>query len=112
MQTWLRSVVEMILGRVPGKASRLDTATRMAMDADFGGGDEASLQAPPRPRNNISLIKPIGPAADAALFQELVRIVNEAQGRDVEDERSLYSPIPIARPLLSKRERLVPRARF
>ena len=35
MLIWLRSVVDAILGRVPGKTSRLDTATRMAMDEDF-----------------------------------------------------------------------------
>ena len=29
------SVVNTILGKVPGKTSRPDTATRMAMDADF-----------------------------------------------------------------------------
>jgi hypothetical protein len=28
-------MVNAILGKVPGKTSRLDTATRMAMDADF-----------------------------------------------------------------------------
>jgi hypothetical protein len=31
----LRSLVNAILGKVPGKTSRLDTATRMAMDADL-----------------------------------------------------------------------------
>ena len=35
MRTWLHSVVEAIVCRVPGKIGRLDTATRMAMDADF-----------------------------------------------------------------------------
>jgi hypothetical protein len=35
VRTWLRSVVNAMLGRVPGKTSRLDTATRMAMDADL-----------------------------------------------------------------------------
>jgi len=35
MRTWLRSLIDVILGKVPGKASRLDTATRMAIDADF-----------------------------------------------------------------------------
>jgi hypothetical protein len=35
MTTWLRSVINTILGRVPGKTSRLDTATRMMIDADF-----------------------------------------------------------------------------
>jgi hypothetical protein len=34
-RTWLRSVVNAILGRVAGKMSRPDTATRMGMDADF-----------------------------------------------------------------------------
>ena len=35
MRTRLRSLVNAILGKVPGKTNRLDTATRMAMDADF-----------------------------------------------------------------------------
>jgi len=36
MLTWLHSVVDTILlGKIRGKISRLDTATRMAMDADF-----------------------------------------------------------------------------
>ena len=35
MRTRLRSRVNAILGKVPGKTSRLDTATRMATDADF-----------------------------------------------------------------------------
>jgi hypothetical protein len=35
MPTWLRSLVNAILGKVPGKTSRLDTATRMMIDADF-----------------------------------------------------------------------------
>jgi hypothetical protein len=35
MQAWLRSVVNAILGKVPGKTSRLDAGTRMAADADF-----------------------------------------------------------------------------
>jgi hypothetical protein len=37
MRTWLRSLVNAILGKVPGKTSRPDTATRMAVDADFSG---------------------------------------------------------------------------
>jgi hypothetical protein len=35
MGTWLRSIVDAFPGKVPGNTSRLDTATRMAMDADF-----------------------------------------------------------------------------
>jgi hypothetical protein len=38
MPTWLRSVVNAFLGKVPGKTSRLDTATRMMIDADFSLG--------------------------------------------------------------------------
>jgi hypothetical protein len=35
MRTWIRSVVDAFLGIVPGKSGRLDTATRMSLDADF-----------------------------------------------------------------------------
>ena len=42
MRTRLRSVVDAILGRVPGKTGRPDTATRMAMDADLGYRRELS----------------------------------------------------------------------
>jgi hypothetical protein len=35
MPTWLRSLVNAFLGKVPGKTGRLDTATRMMIDADF-----------------------------------------------------------------------------
>jgi hypothetical protein len=35
MRAWLHSLVNAVLGKVPGKTSRPDTATRMAMDADF-----------------------------------------------------------------------------
>ena len=35
MTAWLRLLVNAILGKVPGKTSRLDTATRMMIDADF-----------------------------------------------------------------------------
>jgi len=36
MRIWLRSIFDAVLGKVPGKTSRPDTATRMAMDdADF-----------------------------------------------------------------------------
>jgi hypothetical protein len=35
MPIWLRSLVNAFLGKVPGKTSRVDTATRMMIDADF-----------------------------------------------------------------------------
>jgi hypothetical protein len=114
MRTWLRSVVDTMLGRVPGKTSRLDTATRMAMGADFNYRDKPKSPARPRDRerDDVHLIKPIGASADIALFEQLVRIVNEAQERDAEDERRLYSPIPVAMPSRSKRGRLDPGSRF
>jgi hypothetical protein len=74
--------------------SRPDTATRMAMDADFGGGRESTSSGPrpSRERDDLHLVKPAGPLADVN-FQELIRIVNEAQERDAEDERRLYNPM-------------------
>ena len=42
MRTWLRSVVDAILGRLPGKAERPDTATRVAMGADLSDRRELS----------------------------------------------------------------------
>ncbi len=48
MRAWLRSVVNAFLGKVPGKTSRLDTATRMALDADFSDRREP-LTRPPEP---------------------------------------------------------------
>ena len=40
MRSWLRSLADAILGKVPGKPDRLDTATRMALDADFSDRGE------------------------------------------------------------------------
>jgi hypothetical protein len=79
MPAWLRSLVSAILGKVPGKTSRLDTATRMAMDADFSQR-EPKLPALPRERKRDDghLVKPTGPLADVDSLQELIRIVNEA----------------------------------
>jgi hypothetical protein len=112
MRTWLRSVVDTILGKVPGKTSRLDTATRMAMDADFSDRRWSTPRGLPRERDDGHLIKPIEPETDNALFEQLVRIVNETQERDAEDERRLYHPMPGAWPSFSKRERLDPGSRF
>jgi hypothetical protein len=62
----------------------------------------------PRERDDGHLITPIGLSADRALFEELVRVVNEAQNRDAEDKRRLYSPLPVTVRSRSKRERLDP----
>jgi hypothetical protein len=100
MWAWPRSVVNAILGKVPGKTGRLDTATRKAADTDFSDRDKPRPPALPRTRERDDghLFKPIGSSADIALFEQLVRIVNEAQERDAEDERRLYSPMPVAGP--------------
>ena len=114
MRVRLRSIVDVILGRVPGKASRLDTATRMAMDADFSYRREPTPPKLPRKgeRDDAHLMKPIGSLADAALFEQLVRAINEAQERDADDERRLYDPMLRVRPSFSRRERLDPGLRF
>jgi hypothetical protein len=70
------------MGRVPGKASHLDTSTRVAMAADFNVRHASMFRLLPRERDDSYLIKPIGPSADNALFEQLVRAVNEAQERD------------------------------
>jgi hypothetical protein len=99
MQTWLRSLVNAVLGKVPSKTSRPDTATRMAMDADFSRREPV----PPRlcrwrERDDGHLVKPVQPLADIDRLEELIRVVNEAQERDAEDERRLYHPMRGDRP--------------
>jgi hypothetical protein len=47
MPAWLRSLVNAILGKVPGKTSRLDTATRMMIDADFSLSRELPRETRP-----------------------------------------------------------------
>jgi hypothetical protein len=50
MLAWLRSLTDAILGKVPGKPDRLDSATRMARDADFSGrGEHPTLDCEPPP---------------------------------------------------------------
>ena len=96
MRAWLRSVVGAILGRVPGKTGRPDTATRMAMDADLSYRRNRSPSW--RERDDQDLRKTPGPLADIDLLEELIRIVNKAQERDAEDERRLYDPMLRDRP--------------
>jgi hypothetical protein len=45
MRTWLRPLVNAILGKVPGITSRLDAATRMAIEADFSFRREPAREA-------------------------------------------------------------------
>ena len=107
MRTWLRSVVDAILGRVPGKTSQPDTATRMAMDADFSYRRAPTPPELPRwrERDDQHLVKHADPLADIDLLPELIRIVNEAQDRDAEDERRLYDPMLRDRPSAFQRRR-------
>lgn len=112
MRAWLRSVVNAVLGKVLGKTGRLDTPTHMAMDADFRYRREPKPSAAPRERDDRHLVKPIGPSADIALFEQLVRIVNEAQDRDAEDERRLYGPVLGLSNSFSRQPHLDPGSRF
>jgi hypothetical protein len=79
----------------------------MAMDADFGGRRESTPPELPRmdERDDGHLIKPTGPSMDIELLGELIRIVNEAQERDAEDERRLYDPMLGNRPPSFQRRR-------
>jgi hypothetical protein len=79
----------------------------MAMDADFGGYEKPRHPGPPhkRERNDRHLVKPLGPSEDIPLFEELVRIVNEAQGRDAADERRLYGPMRVSGPSFRNQRR-------
>jgi hypothetical protein len=97
MPTWLRSVVNAISGKVPGKTSLPDTATRMAMDADFNDRREPTPQGELRghERDDGHLVK--GMLADVDFLEELIRIVHEAQERDAEDEHRLYHSVRGAR---------------
>jgi hypothetical protein len=107
MPTWLRSLVNAFLGKVPGKTSRLDTATRMAMDADFSDRQESMPHGlrSRRERDDGHLVKPTGSSADLDPVEELIRVVSEAQGRDAEDELRLYHPMGGDRPSFFQRRR-------
>ena len=103
----LRSLVNAILGKVPGKTSRLDTATRMAMDADLSDCRESMPHGLRlrRERDDGHLVKPTGSSADIDPLEELIRVVNEAQERDAEDELRLYHPMCGNRPSSFQRRR-------
>ena len=107
MPTWLRSLVNAVLGKLPGKTSRPDTATRMAMDADFSDRNEPAPPGPRRwrERDDGHLVKPVEPLAEVDPLEQLIRVVNEAQERDAEDERRLYHPMHGDRPASFQRRR-------
>ena len=107
MPTWLRTVVNAILGKIPGKIGRPDTATRMAMDADFSDRHESMPLGlhRRRGRDDGHLVRSLGSPADMAPLEELIHVVNEAQERDAEDERRLYHPMRGDRPSSYQRRR-------
>jgi hypothetical protein len=45
--TWRRSLTNAFLGKLPGKTSRLDTATRIMIDADLSLGRELPRETQP-----------------------------------------------------------------
>jgi hypothetical protein len=98
MRTWLRSLLNAILGKVPGKTSRPDTATRM--DADLCDRQESMPHGllRRREREDGHLVKPTGSSADLDPVEELIRVVSEAQERYAEDELRLYHPMRGDRP--------------
>ena len=107
MRTWLRSLVNAILGKVPGKTSRPDTGTRMAMDADLCDRQKSMPHGlhRRRERDDGHLVWPTGLSADIDPLQELIRVVSEAQERDAEDELRLYHPTRGDRPSSFQRRR-------
>ena len=86
MPTWVHSLVNTVLGKVPGKTGRLDTATRMAMNADFSDRQESMAHGMRgrHERDDGHLVKPTSSSEDFDPVQELIR-VSEAQERDAED---------------------------
>jgi hypothetical protein len=53
MPAWLRPLVDAFVGRVPGRPGRLDTATRMAIDADFRERDRPRGPRRERPTSDV-----------------------------------------------------------
>jgi hypothetical protein len=107
MRTWLRSLVNAVLGKVPGKTSRPDTATRMAMEGDLRDRQESMPHGLRRrcERDDGHFVKPTGSSADIQPVEELIRVVSEAQERDAEDELRLYHPMRRDRPSSFQRRR-------
>ena len=75
---WLQRVADAILGRVPGKLGRCDTATRMMRDADFTTHDVR-----PAERNRYNARPEIDPMV------ELQRIVSADDSASSDIPRSV-----------------------
>jgi hypothetical protein len=79
----------------------------MTMDADFSTCGKPTAAGLPRwrERDDRRLVKRAEPLGDVDPLNELIRIVNEAQERDAEDERRLYDPMLRDRPSFFQRRR-------
>ena len=104
MRTW-RSVINAILGKVPGKTSRLEYRKPNGHGCGFQPLPNNAGVLPSRERDDRRLVKRAGPLADVDPLEELIRIVNEAHERDTEDERRLYHPMRGYRPMSFQRRR-------
>ena len=107
MRTWLRSLVNAVLDKVPGKPAGPIQQLILAMDADFSDRQESMPHGlrRRRERDDGHLVKPTGSSADIDPLEELIRVVSEAQERDAEDELRLYHPMRGDRPSSFQRRR-------
>jgi len=77
---WLRGFADAFLGKVPGKTGQVDTATRMAMDADF------TVRDAPRPVRDSYKTE-----SEIDQIEELQRILS------ADDSASSDVPPPVSR---------------
>jgi hypothetical protein len=68
-------------------------------------GDPVTMAEPLARTRRCALVKLSDAIAKDDLLEELIRIVNEAQERDAEDERRLYDPMLRDRPSSFQRRR-------
>ena len=85
MLSTLRSLVNAILGKVPGKPNRLDTATRVAMDAQLASDADFTAKHKAEPKGNSVRDEREAPKVDP--IEELRRIVDSPS-----DSHSLRPP--------------------
>jgi hypothetical protein len=91
---WLRRLADAILGRVPGKVGRFDTATRMMRDADFAAPVVRSAERDRRPSAE--------PEVDP--LEELQRALSGDES-DSDVPPSLPQAADVARPVRSSRRK-------
>ena len=84
MLSTLRMITNAMLGKVPGRRGRLDTATQMAMDADFSEREEPASQKS-EPAQKIDpideLMRIVGDSAHRANVPKFADRLRRPQGR-------------------------------